>query len=870
MVKKSILFVTLPLLLVCFILPGIYTRVLETCSNTAVETITRDSLYAAEYLEKGIRNYQKARYDSSLVFLKQAAKIFKQENTREQVVNCYNWIAENLLKQGKYDETLDSLNKFDKISPVVLNKNTIIAAHHSRLIGQIYTISKDYNRAHHFLNQAIYIISKSPGKNPEERASCYNSLGDFYFGRYKLDSAYACYKKALDILQSSFDRNHPDLAGSFMRIGDIHYSQGDFDKAFASYETALLIFKKCRIKDHPDVASCYNKLGTAYRTYDDLDKALQNYNTALSINQKIFGPNHPENIQIYINICHIYKRREEFDRALEYLNQALFICQNAEDTKNDNLLSIYENYGLLYLLKNEFHRALQYFNVALKIYQKSENRVVPKLAMLYSHIGYTYFLINQPDEAIKFEQKSVDIAQQFMEPDHIFLSRPYKIMGYAYIEKGISDKAWDHLEKSLAIEIHNLGEKHIYVSNSYSGMAKSCLEEGKTIKALHMIQKAIISCVYDYNNQDLYSSPPLNHIHSENVLLYALMVKANIFLHIYLEQSKNRTDLKMALSTYELANTLIERVRFTIKSETSQILCTEKYFRLYQEAVYTAYLLYHMNRDNVYVEKAFEFAEKSKLRSLNMAINDARAKLSSNIPENILKNEKTLRTELAEAEKRMYEVCWEKTVHDSMQITFWQNKCFTLGREYDDIIARLEKKYPEYYNLKYQNKTVTVQEIRENILEENNALVEYFLGDSLLYIFTVTQNNLDVVQLKIDSDFENLVQNLRSGLIDEDYALYSKTAYQLYQKLIQPVEEKIRGRDLFIIPDGILCYLPFEALIKEKPEKDSEDYSRLAYLIKDYQISYGYSATLLYENMIQKHRKSPKVTYMGFAPEVNK
>ena len=70
---------------------------------------------------------------------------------------------------------------------------------------------------------------------------------------------------------------------------------------------------------------------------------------------------------------------------------------------------------------------------------------------------------------------------------------------------------------------------------------------------------------------------------------------------------------------------------------------------------------------------------------------------------------------------------------------------------------------------------------------------------------------------------------------------------------IYPVRSIVKGlpispqtQKLWIVPDGILYYLPWETLITEPYKQKAVNYSNLAYLLKKYIISYDYSANLIY------------------------
>jgi len=95
--------------------------------------------------------------------------------------------------------------------------------------------------------------------------------------------------------------------------------------------------------------------------------------------------------------------------------------------------------------------------------------------------------------------------------------------------------------------------------------------------------------------------------------------------------------------------------------------------------------------------------------------------------------------------------------------------------------------------------------------------------------------------------------------------MYCKLAYRLYNILLQPVEEKIIGRDLIIIPDGKLGYIPFEVLLTERIQDSILDFRNLPYLIKKYPVNYGNSVTIHLEllNTLKCHAKN---NFYGIAP----
>jgi CHAT domain-containing protein len=120
-----------------------------------------------------------------------------------------------------------------------------------------------------------------------------------------------------------------------------------------------------------------------------------------------------------------------------------------------------------------------------------------------------------------------------------------------------------------------------------------------------------------------------------------------------------------------------------------------------------------------------------------------------------------------------------------------------------------------------------------------------------------------------------MVNNLRRFL-QQDASLanahlkYYEAAYGLHQAFVQPALTSLSTtiERLIIIPDGILNYIPFETLLTAKPtfKQARYEFGKMPYLIKDFQISYGYSATLLLEGLKKKKANHLK-DFGGFAPK---
>ena len=143
-----------------------------------------------------------------------------------------------------------------------------------------------------------------------------------------------------------------------------------------------------------------------------------------------------------------------------------------------------------------------------------------------------------------------------------------------------------------------------------------------------------------------------------------------------------------------------------------------------------------------------------------------------------------------------------------------------------------------------------------------------------MFIFTVNEDNYNVLEVKKDFPLDALVDSLRNGIYGafsgkkDSLAMrttrYVNAATQLYDKLIAPVKVLLRG-SVVVVPDGVLGYVPFDALLKKKPDNQGRGHT-FDYLLNDHKISYCYSATILKDMVNKKHRQTPTQPFLAMAP----
>ena len=386
------------------------------------------------------------------------------------------------------------------------------------------------------------------------------------------------------------------------------------------------------------------------------------------------------------------------------------------------------------------------------------------------------------------------------------------------------------------------------------------------MQALYFYQKAIISLVPDFSDTDISKNPDLKNSSDECLLFIVLSSKAKTLEKKYSYESKTIDDLKLSLTTYELASKLIDKIKTGYNTEKSKLFLGKQVSEIYENAIKTAHKLWQITRKEHDLEKIFLFTEKAKASVLYQSILESKATEFAGLPDSLLTIEQTLKIDLGFYESRLFEEQQKEDV-DSTRIKRYKDKVFSLRRLYEGLIGKFEKNYLQFYNLKYNTATISIKTLQNQFIDEHTALIEYFVGSDSLFIFTITRDEAHLSSIDIDSTgFKRQIESMHSGIINRDYVLYTQNAYQLYKKLLLPIKDKIADKNLMIIPDGTLGYIPFETLLTDEAELGIKNYQKLAYLIKRHQINYHYSASLFAENMSPQPNRVYQNNFAGFAP----
>ncbi len=794
-----------------------------------------DTTLANRFYDKAILYGEQALYDTCLFYLKNAGAIYEKAavalNTRhfwEQYVKCLNGMGSASAKDHQGDKALE------------------------------------------YYRKALQIATDKFGEYHAEVAISHVGIGEI-LGR---DRALESYQKALTIRRALFGPNHPTVADCIQRFGVVCYQKDDYDGAINYFLKSLTILNKSTEKGLRELAYAYRMLGAVYSRKGYHDKAILNHKKEIEIELQFLDATHPLMAETYINMGLVYLNKGDYDTALEFFNKAISIVITKYGENHPDVSYIY--IGNAYYRKGEYAQAIKYYFKTEKLKLRTPGNYQSELAQLYNNIGISYLELDSLDKSFEYLDKSLKIKLKIVGDNNRYVTSNYNNLGLLYLKKKEYARSIEYYEKTLKIRLQLYGEKHPDVADSYLYLAKARFKQNCLEEALNYLQKSIIASVFNFADLNIDHNPDLKNVYAKMQLLSALALKAEILERLDSSQSNKLKTLQASRVTSQLASDLIDQLRNEYETEGSKLMLGETAQQVYEHGIRAAFKLYKMTNSPDVYESMFRFCEKSKISVLLDAIRDLHAKQLGGIPDSLLEQEKDLKIELVFYDTEIQKEKLKKEKPDSSKIKNYEDHYFSLKREYEKLMDHLAASHPKYDELKNTAKTTSVFDLQKS-LDDHSALVEYFLGDSSLYIFAITKNNTRISNPPITASSLSKIDSLRLFIIRKNELNFVKTAHQCYLDLIAPVSDMLENiTHLIIIPHGRLCKIPFDVLLMKEPlhapgrsKKISNiNFNALSYMIKKFNISYNYSTTLF----INQNKKNSKFLvktqgeFLGLAP----
>ncbi len=782
-----------------------------------------------------------------------SAQLNKTNDTL-QIISINNRLAHNYRKLGEYNLSFSFCKKsLSFVKKEKIAKSLQIAQTYY-LLGLLYRNFKTDSSAY-YLNKALQIRTDLLGENSPLVGDVYNNLGVIYINKSYPDSAIILYKKAL-ALRKKRGENHPSVGSTYMNLANAYEMLGNFNKSLAYFDTALAIQKKLNIANNPYVAAILTNMASSYDDLGMVDKSMELWLQALAIYKNLYGENHPYIATIYNNIAVQRLRQGDYKQAAEYLSKSIELKKGKEKELGSALTDNYINLGETYLNLERYETAAEVLRKGLKIANQNMDIEPYSLTMLHFLLADAYFAVDKPQKAIESATAGLHASEEFYGTHSFQTARANYKTAVILIKLRRYGEAGKFLQKAYRFFLKRSNEYPIWVAHSLFATGEIEYGKGNYHKAIRQIEKL----------EEKYSRPngTLDYMKISKYGLGNLFIKAEeLHARLNLRQfekygkEKFLHDAKRAVLR---AEKLFEHLRYkAIKNEKSKIILSKRMSEVFQLGLEVLYELYSKTKNDKYFETALNLSEKNKSLALFESVSEKQLAELARLPDTTFTQLERLRSRIFLFERKIEAAENENDLERTNKL---RAELFSLKRKYESETKKYMSRItgsPEFQSGTY---SLSIEEITKNLLAPDQTILEFFLSDSAIFAFVINAEEHAFIRTPTATDINNAVNGFIESIAKRNETDYKRYGYSLYENLIAPCEPYINTERILIINDGILAYVPYDALLYEKPNARST-YGQLPYLIKKYSFGYGFSLGLL---MDAGEADSVARSFIGIAP----
>jgi len=717
---------------------------------------------AEDLLAQGKKLYTEEGPKAALPRFEDALKIFRSQNNRRSEAITLGYIANCQRKLGNLDQALALAQEALRLKEDVGDRGEAGNTHNQ--LGLIYWERSDYPNAIQHLNIAIEIASAVRDKELE--GSARNNLGLVFDERGDYHHSLEQYQRALALhRETHFERGEGDTLGN---IGGVYLLLGKFREALPYYRQAQQISERLQLKpalsdDLGNVALCLAGMG-------DVDASLESFDRAAQIAResglaKEEADWHKDKGTTLVSLGRYDAALQEYSAA-EQVYERSGLQQELIEVLNDAGI-VFESMGNAIGAEARFQRALQ---LARKI-GSAPGESAATLAL-----GDLERRRRRNNQADAYFQSALAYARTAGEEGAVI---------NALLQLGRNDidrKQYDGARKAAqeAIDIaEQLGNRPSIAQSHY------------VLGEVRRFQAEFRQALQEYDSAES---------------LQKQLRDPELGWRIYYGRGQTVEALGKsgeAIEAYETAIKIIEETRAQISEERFRAGYIEDRYQVYVALVE---LLLKLGKTG----DAFFYSEKLRTRAYFDQMN-------SNLPvEKDSQSEQHIRELAAQIRSLRREIDEQYAIPEKAR----------RGQALESYSAELDRAERDYQDLLDNaqalrrgetSETQAIPSIPElqRLLSTDKALLEFVVGQKSVSALLMTSESVVGIPIPISVDALTSRVELLRGLITERSPRWAKPAKGMFELLLMPLERnhQLHGiRQVFIIPDSVLNYVPFAAL----------------------------------------------------------
>ncbi|MGC8657899.1 MAG: tetratricopeptide repeat protein [Desulfomonilaceae bacterium] len=774
--------------------------------------------YAANLANLANIYRRKSQNEKAAENLKEALSIYQQVSDKKGEADALTNLGNLDAIDGAYQGAMEKFQKALQIHRETSDIRGIATDLIS--ISSLYLVRGDIDNGLATLKEAETYNKRI--FNPVGNLAILSEMATVSKARRNFPEALTNLAKAMQIAKSLKDSKA--ISSINLRISSVYAEMGDFPKALKILDQSRVELAKEH--DVKGLAWAIGETGIIQAKTEDYENAINNLKQASQIREQYnIISSQSQDVDYYL--AEIYQGFKAYDRALEYYHKAL---SSSQAPGGDKFVGkIYDRIGNIYFGMEEYSKARDFLEDALRISLDTGDTKKQKAQLI--KLGDTMSKLKDPEAGLKYLQKALTLTSD--TKDTATQARVLTRMGTLNQVQGRPKTALENYTDAMDLR-NKLGDKR--------GVSEN------------LLQIALVNAIlgdFDQSVANLKRGMDIAQASEDRSMLW----KAYFIMGRTLEEKKSFGE---ALEAYRKALSIVDAmdVDYSEESEEDDFIFGGT-SALFETTLRVLMNLAKKDPEGAYDNQALRLVERLKASSFENTLSKINVPSYSNIPNDLVIKEKSLRLSLNRFnEKLMLERSKLRPNPQLMKKLLQERR--VKETSFAKLRDQLSRDYPSYVNLT-KPKPISIHQIQKS-LDPEEVLLEYMVTRGRTYIFAIDKYrfhtfSIDYPWSEMEKDVGSLIGPLQKH---ETLASWDPSvAYKIYSRIVKPVEYMMTGKKaVVVIPNGPLCWVPFEILVESKSHETKRFWSpndRPSYLLEKYTFSYAESS---YSLCLYRSRKA--------------
>ncbi|MBF0428058.1 MAG: tetratricopeptide repeat protein [Magnetococcales bacterium] len=277
--------------------------------------------------------------------------------------------------------------------------------------------------------------------------------------------------------------DHPNYLATQNKLAGVYRRQGKLAEAEKGYAEVLDGYRKLLGTEHQASINVMNNLGLVLENEGLYDEAEPLLRAALKSSQKLVGEDNPETLATLNNLALLHESQGNFDKAEPLYQTAIAISTKNMGEKHADSIAFVNNLAYLYLLQQNYKDAAPLFEKVLNQWTETYGEAHQRTLKAMNNLARVRHKLGAKDVAEKLFKKALAMRKSVLGERHMDVMRSMHDLGLLYLEMERLGDAEELLKKALELDEQELGKQHPYTFEALHTLA-DVMEAKKDKKSL--------------------------------------------------------------------------------------------------------------------------------------------------------------------------------------------------------------------------------------------------------------------------------------------------------------------------------------------------------------------------------------------------